>query len=296
MLNGQWLNAGPLNSSGFGSAQVTLGAAGTAGASIAAPTLRVRRSLGVAATATGTFGSTSLTRRRGLAVGATATAEFFAGMSVEIGGVVHAYLDAIATATATMSPPALTCRCPLAATLDAGAVVSVTTGIRRALRATGSATASVDTPFLYAAVNLGGFLPGQDSIIGSQRIRAFGFASAEMRRRRRLTVSAAATAVISPLRLQMQVRMAAAGAATAVTAVTLYRRFGLAVDASATATIAAQTLFNVLRMAANMTATAAVVPALYMNIFDQAPITRTVFVRYRPRVAVPTKIRRVVDA
>ena len=298
MLNGQWLNAGPLNSSGVGSAQVALGVTGAASASITAPTLQVRRSLGATATATGAFEPTSLTRRRGLATGATATAEFFAGMSVEIGGVVHAYLDAIATATATMDPPALACLCPLAAMLDAGAVVSVTTGIRRALRVSGSATASVDTPFLYAAVNLGGFLPGQDSIIGTQRIRAFGFATASLRRRRLLAANGTAVATMLPRpRLQMQVRFAVvATAGTGRAEAALYRRRQFAVDAAATATIDAATLFSFVRLTAGLTATATLLPAIYLNIFDQAPITRTVFVRYQPRVAVPTRIRRVVDA
>lgn len=296
MLNGQWLNAGPLNSSGLGSARKELAAVATATATFDALGLRRRSRLSVAATATGTFEALSVTRRRGLAVDATATAEIFGGMSVEIGGVVHAYLAAFPTATAA-TDVTLHASCPLAADLAATAATDVPMARRRRLGADATAVAAFDTPFLSARVNLGELPPGQDSIIGSKNIRAFGFASATLKKRKRLAVNASATAVMSPLpRLRMSVRLAVNATATAVTAVALYPRDGLAIDASATATIDAPILFTFLQLQADMTATAVVDPTLYLNIFDMAPPVRTVIVPYQPRTAYPTRIRREVDA
>lgn len=297
MLAGHWLNAGPLNSPGIGNAQEYLGVFGTASATTEA-TMHVRKRLGAVGDATATFDALAAARRRGLAVDGTATAEIFGGMSVEIGGVVHAYLAAFSNATATIDPPALTCACPLSADMAASAIAGITMYRRRRLGADSAVTGSVSPPFLHARLNLGELPPGQDSIVGSKNIRAFGFAFATMRRRKRLSVNATATAVMSPLpRVALQVRMSVAATAGVSSIVaTLYRGQSVAVDATAGATIDSLSLFAITRLGADMTATAAMQPSLYMNIFDQAPIVRTVFVQYQSRTAYPSRIRREVDA
>jgi hypothetical protein len=297
MLNGHWLNAGPLNSPGIGTAQQFLSVNATASATTEA-TLHNRKRLGAAGAGTAAFDSLVVARRRGLAVGGTATAEIFGGMSVEVGGIVQAYLAAFMTASATVDTLPLTCACPLAADMTATAVTEVSGFRKRGLVAAAAATGAISPPFLTARVNLGELPPGQDSFIGSKNIRAFGFASATMNRRKRLAVFASATAAISPApRVALQIRMAvAATAGVSSTLVTLYRKQAIAVDATAGATIDSLSLFAITRLGANLTATATMQPTLYMNIFDQAPITRTVFVQYRSRTAYPSRIRREVDA
>ena len=297
MLNGHWLNAGPLNSPGIGIPQQILGAIATASATTDVP-LHIRRALTAAGDATAMFDALSIARRRGLAVDGTATAEVFGGMSVEVGGVVQAYLAAFATASGTVESLALTCSCPLAVDMAASATADVSVTRRRRLSADASAIAGISPPFLNALVNLGELPPGQDSIVGTKNIRAFGFASATMRRRKALAVNATATAVMSPApRIMLQVRLAVSATAGVKEAiVTLYRGRSFAVDATAGATIDLASLFAITRLGADMTATAVIQPALYMNIFDQAPITRTVFVPFRTRTAYPSRIRRIVDA
>lgn len=179
----------------------------------------------------------------------------------------------------------------------AGAVAEAAMVRRQSLGTSATATAAIDQPFLFARVNLGDLPPGQDSIVGTRRIRAFAFASASLMKRKRLSVAATATATIAAPRLALTVRLSVnAKASAGILSQVLYVRRSLGVDATATATIEPDSLFAYIRLAANLTATATLQPTLYMNTFDVAPIVRTVFVGFRPRTAYPTRIRREVDA
>lgn len=304
MLNAAWLNAAPLNSPGATSRVVLLGVAATAGATVESLGLRVRKRLAVNATASATLGTLNVTRKRGLAAAITATAVTVGEPSVEIGGVVHAYLSVNATAGATIDPPALRCVCPLAVDATAEAVADALLYRRRGLAAEAVVTAGIAEPFLHARVNLGALPPGQDSIVGTQRIRAFAFVSADLRRKRRLGVNAAATATLTPApRLALRVRLAVNATAGTrdpasgddATATRLFLRKRLAVDATAGVEDTPFPLYTRVRLAVNATATAASEATLYMNIFDQAPTTRTVRVAYNPRTVVVPPPRREVD-
>lgn len=295
MLNGQWLNAGPLNSSGISSTINPLAANATAAAVSTAPSLHRAIRLGVTATATAAANTPDLARRRSMPLELTATAMIFGGMSVRIGGIQQQYLAAFSTATGTIQATSLSATCPLVADATASAETSAALYPQRRLTAAAAALASIDQPFIFSRVNLGDLPPGQDSIIGSRRIRAFGFASAEMKKRKALSILATATATLLP-RLSLTGRLAANASAHGETVVTLYVRRTLVVDATATAAFDQTSLFTYARLAANMDATATLQPTLYMNTFDVAPTVRTVYVGSRPRTAVPTRIRREVDA
>lgn len=304
MLNGFWLNGAPLNEPGALQRKVLLAVNATASASIAAPSLYRKVRLGADATASAALDVLSLIRRRGLAVNATATAVTVGEVSVEIDGVLHAYLSVNATAGATIEPPALTCLCPLAVDATAGAQAQATLFRKVALRANAAASGGIDPPHLHAFVNLGALPPGQDSIIGTQRIRAFAFVSAGLVRKRALSVNATATATMSPAPRLRNRRVMAVNATAGVTAAsgddapdaTLYVRKRLSVDATAGATMDSVLLYTYVRLGVNATAGCVSTAELYMNIFDQAPIERTVRVRFNPRVVVLPPPRRTTDA
>lgn len=302
MLNGSWLNGAPLNAPGLTQRTVLLAVNATAGATITAPAMHVRRSLAANATASATIAPPAMVRRRGLAVNATASATTVGEMSVEIDGVVHAYLSVNATAGATIEPPALWCLCPLAVNATAGAVAEATMYRKLVLRANAAASAAVEPPPLHAFVNLGALPPGQDSIVGTQRIRAFAFVTASLVRRRNLAVNATAGATIAPPVLRRRLFLAVnARAGTAANTgeepgIPLYVKRMLAVDATAGATIEPLQLFRYRRLAVDATAGAVVTAELFMNIFDMAPIERTVYVRFSPRVVVLPPPRRTINA
>lgn len=302
MLNSSWLNGAPLNGPGQSQRTVLLAVNATAGASIAAPGLCVRRRLAVNATASATIDPPALVRRRGLAVNATAGATTVGEISVEIDGVVHAYLSVNAAAGATIAPLHLTVLRRMSVDATAGAQSEATMYRRIRLGANAAASATVAPPPLHAFVNLGALLPGQDSIVGTQRIRAFAFVTASLVRRRTLAVNATAGATIAPpvlrrrLFLAVNARAGTAGIADEGPPIALYVKRMLAVDATAGAEIEPPPLFRYRRLAVNATAGATASVELFMNIFDQAPIERTVYVRFSPRVVVLPPPRRTTNA
>lgn len=302
MLNGSWLNGAQLNGLGLAQRIVLLAVNATAGASIDAPGLRVRRQLAVNATASATIDPPGLVRRRCLAVDATAGATMVGEMSVEIDGVVHAYLSVNATAGATIDPLHLTVLRRMSVDATAGAAVEATLYRKISLGAIAAASAVVEPPALHAFVNLGALPPGQDSIVGTQRIRAFAFVTANLVRRRGLQVNATAGATIAPpvlrrrLFMAVNARAGTAGLSDEGPPIALYVKRMLAVDATAGAEIEPPLLFRYRRLAVNATAGATAAAELFMNIFDQAPIERTVYVRFAPRVVTLPPPRRTTDA
>lgn len=302
MLNGSWLNGAPLNGLGLTQRTVLLAVNATAGASISAPGLRVRRQLAANATASATIDPPGLVRRRCLAVDATAGASTVGEMSVEIGGVVHAYLSVNATAGASIAPLHLTVLRRMSVDASAGAQVEATLYRKIKLGAIAEVSAVVEPPPLHAFVNLGALPPGSDSLVGTQRIRAFAFCTANLIRRRGLGVNATAGATIAPPVLRRRLFLAVnARAGTGVSTgdepgIPLYVKRMLAVNATAGAQIEPPLLFRYRRMAVNATAGATVSVELFMNIFDKAPTERTVYVRFAPRVVVLPPPRRTTNA
>ena len=226
-----------------------------------------------------------------------ATATVIGEITVEIGGVEHDYLSTSLAATATFSALDLRVVTPLSALPVATATTDVTLSKKLRLSAPAAASASIPALNMPARIDLGNLPPGQDSIVGSRNIRVFVFATATMRKRKRLVGNLAASATFSALLLRTKTNLATGiFVATATATATLSRRYRLAADLAATATFDDESLYTHVRMAVNASATATITAPLYMNIFDVAPVERTVFVRFNPRVVVLPPPRREVDA